>query len=436
MTERVGTLVVGGGLSGLTHARALMRRGSDCVLLEQSERPGGAARSLEKGGYLLELGPNTVRPTPALLQICREIGLEKEILLSDPHLPRYVEVDGRLKKIPFGALSFAGLLRAGAEVFVRGGGSDEESVFDFFARRFGRQVAEQLVEPFVSGIFAGDARRLSVSATFPRLAELEAAHGGVLWGMFVSRRRGPRATSKKVRGLLSFRQGLAALPAALAESLGRRFRAGVRVEKLERGPDQWLATTSAGLVSADQIVLATPSAEAGRLSGCFAPAAAQALEGIASPPVTVAHCAWARSDVAHPLRGFGHLLLPREGRRILGAVWSSSLFPGRAPRGRVLLTVFLGGRRTPENAEFALPQLSDVIFEETQAVLGARCKPEIVHAISYVHAIPQYETGYGSVLAALSRAEMENPGLKYLGNYRGGISVGDVVDNAAIFSPA
>jgi oxygen-dependent protoporphyrinogen oxidase len=423
-------LVVGGGISGLAHAWELQRRGTDVLALEESDWPGGVIRTLRKDGYLLELGPNTVRPNAEILRICRELAIEPQMRLSNPRLPRYVQIDGRLKKIPFPAISVAGAVRAAADLFARrGAGGPEESVFDFVCRHFGREVAENLVEPFVSGIFAGDARRLSVEAAFPRLAGAERARGSVIRGMLASRK--PAAPGrKKVRGLLSFADGLSALPRALAASLRDRFRAGIRVEKIERVADGWAATTSEGYAVAERVVLATPAAEASRLCGPFAPEAARALAEIPSPPLRVAHCSWERAQLRRGLEGFGHLVRPRDGRKLLGAVWSSALFAGRAPQGRALLTIFLGGRRTPELADLDGTRLAQVIFEETAEVLGATAPPEIVHSERYERSIPQYEIGHRDRLRRIEEAEAAHPGLYFLGNYRGGISVGDTTESS------
>ncbi len=433
MSEGRRVLIVGGGLSGLVRAHELRKRGSEVLVLEESTEPGGAAKTVEIDGYRLELGPNTVRPTPTLLALCRELGIEGEVLLSDPHLPRYIELGGRLRKIPFGALSPPAMARVAAELFV-GRGPAGETVYAFAARRLGGQAAHRLIEPFVSGVFAGDARRLVVEQAFPRLHALEKNYRSLILGAILRPRPKRAPGEKPARGLLSFREGMAALPGALAASLGGGFRAGVRVEGIERLADGWAAATSEGDVGADELILATSCGAASRLLAPLAPEAARALARVPVPPITVAHCAWDRADLAHPLEGFGHLVVPGEPRRILGAVWSSSIFAGRAPRGKVLLTIFLGGRRTPENASLTDAGIREAVYEDAAAVFGAKRPPELVHRATYREAIPQYEEGHAGILEAVGEAERRFPGLTVLGNYRGGISVGDVVENAAIIA--
>jgi oxygen-dependent protoporphyrinogen oxidase len=429
-----GTVVVGGGLSGLVHAHALARAGGDVLVLENGGAPGGVVRTVEKDGYLLELGPNTVRPTAALLALAAELGIAAEMRFSDPRLPRFVEIDGRLRKIPFGVLSPAAMLRAAGEPFVRRrAAAEEESAFDFVSRRFGTAIAARLLEPFVSGIYAGDARKLTAADAFGKLVELERAHGSVLGGLWKSRKKKtPEPAGPKPKGLMSFASGLGTLPRALAGALGDRFRGNVAVERIERSGDGWRVFASDGDRTARRVVVAAPAAAAARIVAAAAPAAARALAEIPAPEVCVAHCAWPAAAFGRPPVGFGHLLAPRPGEPVLGAVWSSALFPGRAPAGRVMLTFFLGGRRNPDAARLDDAGVGAAIEADARRALGATPPPEILRTTRYGAAIPQYEAGHGARMRVLAEAEAALPGLRFLGNYRGGISVGDVVENAII----
>jgi len=429
----VDTIVVGGGLSGLVHAHALAREGMDVTVLENSAEPGGVVRTVEKDGYLLELGPNTVRPTLAVLLLAAELGIAEQMRFADPKLPRFVEVDGRLRKVPFGVLSPVAMLRAAAEPFVRRGApAPNESAFDFVARRFGSAAATKLLEPFVSGIYAGDARKLTAADAFGKLVDLEHERGSVIGGFLTSRRKAPKPATAKPKGLMSFVGGLGTLPHALRSSLGERFRGNVAVDRIERSGEGWRVFASDEDRTARRVVVASSAAAAARIVAAAAPAASRALLEIPSPAVCVAHCAWPADAFPRPPRGFGHLLLPRRGEPVLGAVWSSALFPGRAPEGWVLLTFFLGGRRNPAAAELDDAGVAAAVSADAQRALGAGSPPQLVRTTRYASAIPQYEAGHGGRVRALAEAEAALPGLRFLGNYRGGISVGDVVENAII----
>jgi oxygen-dependent protoporphyrinogen oxidase len=428
------TAVVGAGLSGLVRARTLLARGEDVVLFEESDRAGGVVRSDRRGGYLLELGPNTVRPTPDLSALVDELGLTDEVLLADARLPRYVDFGGRLHPLPMSPtallgtklLSARGKLRLLREPFVRRGDPSKESVHAFFGRRLGTEIAERFIEPFVSGIWAGRSDALAAAHTFPALVRAEIEHGSLTRGGIAALRRrapGPRTA----RGLLSFRSGLETLPRRLAEELGSRVRLGTRVDSIRRDGKRWVLSAAGEDVGVDAVCLATPARDAARLLRELDPEASAALAGVPQPPLVVLH-AGLRGPL--PLRGFGHLVVPQPARRILGAVWSSSLFPGRAPEGSSLVTLFLGGARDPEAIDLSDEAILDVATRDLGAAFGVRTDLEPIRLTRYPHALPQYGFAHGELLAHLSRVERALPGLTLLGNYRGGVSVGDVVRSA------
>jgi oxygen-dependent protoporphyrinogen oxidase len=392
-------------------------------------------RSQRRSGYLLELGPNTVRPTIELWRLVQDAGLSGEALFASPRLPRYVDYGGALHRLPAGPVSFARsrlLSPAGkwsllTEPLRKRSSGQDETVREFVTRRLGAEAADRLVEPFVSGIFAGDASRLSASAAFPRLVLWEREHGSVLLGA-ASAIRASRSGPRSQRGLLSFREGLESLPRALAAALGASLRLETSVEALEpRGPGGWSVLAGGRRVEADRLLLATPAASAARLVAGFAPEAAAALDAIPHPPLAVLHLSWPDSALRRRLDGFGHLVCPTPDRRILGAVWSSSLFPGRAPDGRTLLTVFLGGRRDPDAPFSTDAELTALAARDLAAEGLVRGEPELLLATRWERAIPQYERGHEERVAVLVAAETRWRGLRFLGNYRGGISVADVV---------
>jgi oxygen-dependent protoporphyrinogen oxidase len=440
-----GTVVIGGGIAGLVCGFTIARRGGNVTVLEASGRPGGVIKSERRDGYQLELGPNTVRPVPSIWRLLGELNLRDRALVADPRLPRYVDFGGSLHLLPSSPrtflssrlLSFAGKRRLLSEPFRPRGGFPEETVAQFAVRRLGPEAEERLVAPFVSGIWAGDAERLSVAEAFPILTRWELEGGSLLLGALRQRRksrREPAPGPPPPRGLLSFPEGLEELPRALATALGDRLLLRKSVRAIERQGKGFRVLAGADHWEADRLVLAAPAPESARLCARFASEAAGALDTIPYAPVVVLHLSWPRESPRMDLSGFGHLVVPGSGRRILGAVWASSLFAGRAPEDRVLITVFLGGSRDPEAVSLPEAALVAAARADLEEQLGVRGEPRVVAVTRWERAIPQYVAGHRERVAALERAEREHPGLSFLGSYRGGVSVGDVVGNAAAVS--
>jgi oxygen-dependent protoporphyrinogen oxidase len=433
------TIIVGAGLSGLVHAHQLTALRREVLVLEASDRPGGVVRSETQDGFLLELGPNTVRPTPEIWALANALGIQSEAVIVRSKAPRYIDYAGKLHPLPMSPvglvttplLSGRGKLRIFAEPFIRRAAAPTaDTVRSFFTRRLGIEVAERLVEPFVSGIFAGDGTRLSAAASFPRLTQWEQKSGSLFLGALAERLRGKGKPKSPVRGLLTFQKGLETLPRALAARLGARLRTKTPVVRLIRFGNSWTVRTMDEELPAARVVIATPAGEASRLVDSFAPAAARALAAIPYPPLAVLHLSWPAAAFARTPDGFGQLIVPQAGRRILGALYTSSLFPDRAPEGQVLLTIFVGGARDPEGPSLSDSEITAIAVRDINATLGIRKDPRIVRLTRYLAALPQYDMGHDSRMKALAEAEQGWPGLVFIGNYRGGISVGDVVRNA------
>lgn len=429
-------VVVGAGISGLSAAYGLRRRGADVLLVEAGATVGGAMQSeTTADGFVLEHGPNTVVSNdPDLWQTFADLGIADErIVAGHSGKRRYILFKGAPEPIPMSPpalirtplLSPIGKLRVLAEPLLPRATTPDESVFAFFSRRVGRELAERLVDPFVSGVYAGNPHELSVKSAFGRLWEAEQGHGSIVRGMLA----GPRPKKKGgKRELFSFTQGLGTWTQAIARFLGpERVWTNTSAVRLRRvGAEGWQVTLlrngAETVVQAAQVVLAVPAFVAADLAADLDPAAAAALKAIPYPPMAVVHLAYRRADVAHPLDGFGMLCPSGEGRTILGSLWPASLFEGRTPADIVLTTVFVGGARMPEQALLDDPAMIAMVQREQQAVLGVRGDPTMARVVRWPRAIPQYVAGHSERITAVERMEAVQPGLHLLGNYRDGIS--------------
>jgi oxygen-dependent protoporphyrinogen oxidase len=294
----------------------------------------------------------------------------------------------------------------------------------------GPEVAERFIEPFVSGIFAGDAGDLAVAAAFPSLKALDTKYGSIVKGAIKGRKGKRPAAVKPPRGLLSFRKGLSTLPRAIAAELGDRLKFEMPAREVVKTGSGFRVVTDSGDYEADRVQIAAPPDAAARMVRSMAPTASAALASVPSPALAVLHLSWPLDAFERRPEGFGYLVVPQAARRILGCLWITGLFGGRAPEGQALLTIFMGGKLDPNAPAMDDRSLVAAAVKDVRAAMGVRGEPRVVALTRWAHAIPQYDRGHAARIAALVQAECAIPGLAFLGNYRGGISVGDVVKNA------
>lgn len=443
--ERAPIVVVGGGIAGLAAAFALHRERVPFLLLEASSRVGGAIRSVRDGPYLVELGANTVQATEEIVALARDVGLAGELLEADPRLPRFVFHGGTLHAVPMGPIALAttsllsaqGKAKVLAEPFVPVRRDPApESVASFVERRFGREVLERMVAPFVSGTYAGDPERLEIGSVFPRLVALEREHGSVVRGALFGR-RDPAAPAGP-RKVVSFRGGLESLCRAVAERLGPAVRTGTAVESLRHRAGGGFEVRLAGgaTIEAAGVILALDPWSAAGILREESPDLALELEGISAPPLALAAVALRRDRIAHDLRGFGFLAAARSGLGILGAIFASSVFAERAPAGEALLVAFVGGAIDPAAASLDDAEIVRRVVADLRRVVGASAEPVWSRVERYPRAIAQYAIGHAERVARIRTALERLPGLELAGNYFAGISVGEALRSGLTASAA
>jgi oxygen-dependent protoporphyrinogen oxidase len=463
-SHRKSVVIVGGGISGLATAHALQRQSTEskiplaCTVLEASLAWGGKIVTHRIGDLIMEAGPDSfLSQKPWALELCEELGLGSALLNTNPMEKKaFVFSRRRLHELPeglvtfvphqlgpflrSGLLSWRGLARMGFDMVIPRRRSDEdESLAAFFRRRFGNEAFDRVMEPWMAGIYAGDADQMSLRATFPRFHELEQRHGSVIRGMMAARKAraaaGPGSGPARTM-FVTLRNGLSELVTTLVDRLqkGRvACKAGVRVTALRVRSHQlgrWMYDVicdDGTALAADAPVLAVPAYGTADLVRPLSPAAAGLLEQIPYASTATMSLVYDTRDVATRLEGSGFVVPRVEGRELLAATWTSLKWPHRAPPNELSVRCYVGG----VGRETALRQddeaLVRLIQKELHVIAGITAAPRYVEVNRWERAMPQYVIGHleriGRIEAALSRF----PGLALTGAAYRGVGIPDCI---------
>ena len=449
-------LVVGAGISGLTIAHELAIAKKYRVLVaETQDRIGGAITSAKNDeGYQWEEGPNSFQPAPELLRLAVQVGLKDELVLADGKLPRFVFLNGKLNALPMSPptaiaskiLTWGGKIRLalGAIGFARPAMAGEESVEQFFSRLLGKQAVERLVAPFISGVYAGDPKRLSAKAAFAKIFRLENGYNGLLAGAILSAKErkaqklnDPNLPKVKAGELGSFRQGIQTLPESIATKLrdqGTAVKQQWTLRSLEKQGEIYISKFDTPIgeetVRSRSVALSTPAYVTAKLLQDYLPAASQALNEIFYPTVACVVLAYPKSEFAYDMKGFGNLIPRTQGVRTLGTIWSSSLFAGRAPEGWQLLLNFIGGTLDPALAKLSEPEIIAAVHQDLKKTIlrpDTKAEPKAIAVHVWDKAIPQYELGHLDRLAIVESELQKSQGLYISANFIGGVALGDCI---------
>jgi len=460
--------VVGAGLSGLVCAYRLKQLGIHPIVLEQAEQPGGMIATVRRNGFLFEAGPQSPRFPASVWALVKELNLEKEFVYGDPKAKRYILKQGQLHPAPFSAVEIMttrlvdlrSKLRFLGEPFGNTRPPDhEESLAEFVQRKFGGEVLEYLVDPVISTVFLGDSRKIGMESAFPALVEWERSQGsltrGVIRGTIAKRRAadpdGSRTPNRHetnrrrlhltdaLPSLGSFRSGMGMLPEKLSGALGESMKYGLKAGSVEPVRSEngtpmagWrIRVPGAEEITAELLVLAVPAYVAARLLERSAPQLGALLGEIEYAPMCAVSSAYERDQVSHPLDGSGFMVPRREGLHTICTFWNSSLFKGRAPDGKVLMTSFAG--RDSNGTLAALPdeECAQTIHAENTRILGIRGEPVDQMVWRYPRALPQYNVGHAKRVAEIRRLQETLPNLGLVGNYLTGRSIGDCAELAS-----
>lgn len=429
-------------------AQALLARnpGAEITIFEAGQRVGGKVWT-ETGpeGYLCEGGVNGfLDKIPRTLELCADAGVAP-VRADVSAKKRYVYSRGELHKLPekppefmkSRLLSVRGRLRVIYEIIAGGTDNPDETLAAFATRRLGREACERLIDPMASGVFAGDASRLSLKSCFPRIHEIEAQYGSLIRGLISLQKKAKREGNKNTPGpgpggtLTSFTDGMRALTDSLAGQLGARIRMATAVTDISRQGERYLLQLDGGQVhESDVLILSAPAHAQARMLQTMDPALAGLLAEIPYPALSVCCFGYRKERVGRVLDGFGFLVPSKEQRAVLGTIVDSNVFPGRAPAGSILLRSMVGGARSPELALLPDEELISRVRSDLRDILGLSAEPDFIRIFRHEKAIPQYLVGHAARLQAIDEKLRGHPGLVLTGNAFKGVSLNDCVVNA------
>lgn len=441
--------ILGAGITGLATAHWLEKEGYDVTIIEKNSEPGGAMITKSLNDYLIDFGPNSgLETTPKIKEIVNDIGLSNEMIYANQEgNKRYILKNNKLLPLPtspgkflFSKLfSISAKLRLLKEPFV--GKSEDgyyQSISEFVTRRLGKEFLENAIDPFVSGVFAGDPSKLSVKSAFPKLYRLEEIYGGLIKGMFkgAKERKKRNEDSKQNAKMFSFKNGMQSFPKAIATNLSGNIFYDCTVEEIKKDDDKTIVNIETngkkGEIVSDVLLSTIPSHKFSKYTKSFPSELTEHLNNIYYPPVMVLFLGYNKEVIKQDLDGFGFLVPSSEKKKFLGAIWSSTIFENRAEEHKAAFTIFVGGARHEDFTEDQVRQRTDDAVKEFSEIMGIETKPDIIDYKYWGKAIPQYNLGHIEHDNYFDKFEEDNPGIFLGGNYRGGISVGDCVKSSFV----
>ena len=440
-------VVIGAGISGLTTAYLLHKKGFDVVVLEKKKEAGGSMESVREEGCLFDRGPNSaLETTPLIAQLVEELNIKDQLLYASKEAnKRYILRNNNLYPLPMSPMAFiktklfstGAKLRLFAEPFIgRSKDGYYQSIAEFVERRLGREFLDYAINPFVAGVYAGNPEELSVKSAFPKLYALEEKYGGLIIGTIKSaKERKKRAEqSKQSAKMLSFKDGMQALPNAIAGALGDRVRYGCEVKEILKTENGYNVLFEHGsdeeIIGCQSVISAVPAYRAAEIFSKWDADLVKHLNDIYYPPVLVLYMIYNKKDIGHRLDGFGFLIPAKEKKSFLGALWSSVIFDGRTDEDKAAFTLFIGGSRDAALLKLDQELIIEKVRKEFEELMTIHSSPVFTSSRLWNKAIPQYNTGYIEHERYFEKFEKEHDGIILSGNYRGGISVGDCIKNA------
>ena len=453
-------IIIGGGISGLATAFNIQEKAKekgqdiDITTIEASERLGGKIHTYKENGYTIEAGVNGFLDNkPSTMQLVNALGIEDQLQpSSDSAKKRFIYSGGKLKKLPesppafftSNLLTIKGRIRVAMEIFTKPKPEGtEETISEFAKRHMGQEGVDKIISPMVSGVFGGDAEKLSMQSCFPLLLEVEKAGNGSLVKGMIKRMKAVKKAGKKAKAtagpggrLTSFKEGMHTLINALEEKHNGKIIKGKDVERIEKKETKEKTSYLVYLngektpLEADVVITAAPAYAISKIIQDLDPKIAGELQKIPYAPISVVTTAYNQEDLTHQMDGFGFLMARNEKKRIMGSLWTSSIYPDRSPHGKFLIRTMIGGAMQPEKALLPEKKKVEIVKEDLNDILGINSEPVFVKVFQHEKAIPQYPIGHADRLELIEKRLKKHPGLFMTGNAFRGIGVNHCTEDA------
>lgn len=433
MNQDVNTVIIGSGICGLSVAHFLSKKRSDFLVLESSNRAGGIIQTKIEKDFICENGPNTVLlNNEAIEEIIKDHNLWSELQFpkESSNKNRFVLHKNKLTKIPLNPLSFIfsplfsffSKIRILKEPFVNTH-QENTSVFEFVKKRFGKEFHDQLIEPFITGIYAGNTKKMSARHTLKMLWKLEQTHGSVIKGLLKS-----KSTKKNKINSFNFPKGLSQLISKITKSMGSQLILNFKVQQIIKHENGYEITSESGKIFCKEIICTVPAYSLKKLiddSGLVSQ-----LNKIIYSPVDVFHFGFEKKNIQNNKQGFGVLTKPSDGKSYLGILFNSRIFDYVSPADKELFTVLVGGERQKHLCEMEPDKLKKLILEELEDLIGHKGKIVIENHYRWSKGIPQFNLDHTELLNAIEEFENNNSKFHLIGNYFNGVSVSDCIQKS------
>ncbi len=438
-------VIIGGGISGLSLAWFLSKSNKyEIKLLEADDDIGGKIKTIKTtDGFIVEAGPNTVlqkfgKKEDALGRLIDDLKISNTLITANEVANnRFIVKNKKLRAVPRTPLglitsplfSLLGKARITLEPFIKPA-EKEETIKEFVIRRLGQEFYDYSIEPFISGVHAGNSSKLSVQSAVPKIYELEQKHGSLIKAALAMRQIGKDTGAPKGR-MISFIDGLNTITDAIRKQLPQdTITTNTIVKSISKNDKKWEIHTNHATYQADKIVFSTPSLETANILESYSNKSADILKKIEYAPIVVCALSYPKSAIKHKMNGYGFLVPRKENIRILGCLFSHNIFTDKAPDNKALLTCFIGGATDRTATSLSETEITETINNELKHLLGHNSEPEVIYFKKYDRAIPQYQIGHKGILSDLYTELPESENIYFCSNWNNGLSVADCIKNS------